>query len=143
MHTLTIYNKETHEPLVVLEQQDGEMHLIGGSQKIAQGLNLSDFQSLEEIAEYVNADNSPLQAVADEGQATNADAGHEEILSETDELMARIEPALQIIRDLIERVEYRRQEQQKRHEKDELGDAGDVMGADAMLLPESPSPTST
>jgi hypothetical protein len=110
---LTIIDKENNDPLVVLDDADGGLRVIGGNPKAVQALGLNQFRDLKSIENYINADpSSNLQAVAEDDPSEQEGPGLDE----------KIAPALKMIKELMERVSAT-QQQRKVDEEQEKPEA--------------------
>ena len=101
---LSILNVQTHEPILILSQDDAGMQVIGGNAQNVQRLGLDRFNNLKEIADYINSDGGEtLQAVLDEkaGDPEPKNASQED----------RLSGPLKVIKDLLARVEQRKKVQ--------------------------------
>jgi hypothetical protein len=108
---LSILNKETQEPMLMLSQDDYGMSVVGGDPKLVQALKLNQFKDLKEIADYINSDpNGPYIA-----QPEDDDQKEEQEQSKPDQLDERIKPALAMIKEMMTRVKSR-QDQDKQEE---------------------------
>ena len=101
---LTLLNTQTHEPILILSQDDAGMQVVGGNSQNVQRLGLDRFNNLKEIADYINSDGGgTLQAIMDEK------AGNPE--PENADQQSRISGPLKVIKDLLARVEQRKKVQ--------------------------------
>lgn len=102
---LTILNAKTHEPILVLTQDDTGIKAIGGNSQNIQRLGLDRFNNLKEISDYINADGGQnLQAIMDEKSINQDDQNASQ--------KERMEGPLQVIKDLLSRVEQRKKVQE-------------------------------
>lgn len=98
---LTIMDLENNEPLVVLSEDEHGLKVVGGNPSMIEALGIGGMRDLKEVADFINSSGDPtVQAIFDEGYVPD-----EANLPELDEL---IRPALQIIKDLISKVEQRK-----------------------------------
>jgi len=118
--TLTITNQESHEPVLVLDQNESGLQVVGGDASMVQTLSLGQFRDLKEISDYINSAGSGFQASFDEasmGEDPQQNASPED----------RMGPALNAIKDLLSRVGQRKKqdEEKKQSEKPEAEMAKD------------------
>lgn len=111
---LTIVRLEApEEPVLILDQNESGMQVVGGDPKMAETLGLSRFKDLKEISDYINSAGSGYQAHFDE-ESMNQDGRQEaEAGPEMDD---RIAPALKTLKELMSRVQDR-QAQSKANEE--------------------------
>jgi hypothetical protein len=102
---LTIIDSKSHEPLLVLTEDDRGMSVVGGDPKYVKVLGLDRFSNIKEVADYINSAGSELQAIFDSPQERS---GQEDQV----DMDSRIKPALDMIRALMDKVNDR-----KRREK--------------------------
>ena len=98
---LTIIDSKSHEPLLVLSEDDKGISVVGGDPKMVQALGLQRFSSLKEISDYINSAESDVQAILDD-QKDNQKP------QENPDMDARIKPALDLIRNLMSKVNDRK-----------------------------------
>lgn len=108
---LEILQKETGEPVLVLDQDDMGLAVVGGDQRLVQALKLDQFRDLKEIADYINSDaNGPYAAQFEDQQQPEAEQDPAKQLDE------RMKPALETIRELLSRVQNRQAQDEAKEE---------------------------
>jgi hypothetical protein len=123
---LSIVNRQSNEPVLVLDQDEYGMKVVGGDAKMVDALKLGQFRDLKEIADYINSANSDLVAIGDESQSQ----------AQGQEPDGRSQAALQIIKDLMSKVNDRmaRKEAEKNAKTPEAR-ASATMGAQVVYQP--------
>lgn len=122
--TLTIVSQKSGQPLIILaENEAGGFDVVGGNPQVAQDLNLAQFSTLQEVGEYINGLGSDLQAVADEESMSP---------EENPDMDDRIGPAIQILRELLDRVQQRKQSEEEIKQTQQIGAANESFGAEPM-----------
>lgn len=122
---LTIVSQKSGQPLVMLaENEAGGFDVVGGNPQVAQDLNLAQFSTLPEVADYINGMGSDLQAIADE------ESMEQEPNPTIDD---RIGPAIQILRELLDRVQQRKQSEEAVKQTAQIGSANESFGAEPMM----------
>ena len=128
---LTIMDLENNEPLIVLSEDEYGMKVVGGDPSMIDALGLSKMRELKEVADFINSSGDPtIQAMFDEGYVPD-----EKSLPELEEL---IRPALQIIKDLISKVEERKASQTLESHQD-APEAKILESADAEIIMDAPA----
>lgn len=122
MDKVTIFDMTTHEPVLVLSEDEKGIQVSGGDPRMVNSLQLNRFSSISEIFDYINSDpDSGLQAMYGDGNDANEDApAQEEEQSSEDQTMDKMKGALEIIRALMNKVGQKRdQEKQQKDDKDQ------------------------
>lgn len=128
---LTIMDLQNNEPLVVLSEDEHGLKVVGGNPSMVEALGIGGMRELKEVADFINSSGDPtIQAMFDEGYMPD-----EKNLPELDEL---IRPALQIIKDLISKVEQRKATQALEAHQD-APEAKMLENAEAEVVLEAPA----
>lgn len=106
---LTIIDAKSQHPLLVLSEDDKGMSVVGGDPKYVQVLGLEKFSSLKEVADHINSAGSDVQAVFDQEQ---------EEVQDNPDMDARIKPALELIRNLMQKVNDRKNREKIKENND-------------------------
>ncbi len=138
---LTILSTATHEPVLVLNEDERGLAVVDGDPKWVQTLRLDQFNSLQEIAGYINEPESGFQAILS-GETEPGSDPQQEPTSETQTNlidMERLAPALEIIKQLLARVEERRDRENDQDQSNTAeGRAATTTGAEVVLPMNEP-----
>lgn len=121
--TLTVYENETGQVLFTLSEDESGIKITGGDPRYVKALKLDQFHTLKDIADYLNVQGSPYQAIFDKPKA-------EDQPSSTDD---RLEPSLKILNDLIQRISERKMREQQ-SEAQKKPEAEMLSGTDAQVI---------
>jgi len=125
---LSILNKQTQEPMLVLDQDDYGLSVVGGDTKLVQALKLNQFKDLKEIADYLNSDpNGPYLAQFEDEEEQPKPEDQQKPLDD------RMKPALQVIKEMMSRVKNR-QDQEKAKEEAEKPEAQILNTTDSQVM---------
>lgn len=119
MLILTISDKQSEEPLVILGEDDSGMSVIGGDPRQVKALGLNQFSNLKEMEELINSEeDSDIKASFEEDAVA---VGEEENLNGKNnaDFDDRIAPCLDILKDLMAKVDARRQQEQSENAAEE------------------------
>jgi len=109
--TLTIIDSKSHEPLLVLSEDDKGLSVAGGDPKYVKVLGLDRFSNLKEIADHINSAGSDVQALFEDGEdATEPEQANPDMDD-------RIKPALDMIRALMTKVNDRKKREKQEEDQ--------------------------
>jgi len=125
-----IDSENNDQPILSLSEDENGVSVVGGDAKLVSALGLDKMQDLKEIASFINDAGSNLQAMFQEGESPEEQDEPGEDNATMDE---RIGPALEIIKDLLKRVQARKeQEEMLQGAAGEDGQKAQAMGAEIM-----------
>ena len=109
---LTIIDSKSHEPMLIIEETDKGLQVVGGDARMVNALGLQKFSSLKEISDHINSAESDVQAIMDDGQDSQSQP------DQNPDMDSRIKPALDMIRTLMQKVNERKKREKINEDSD-------------------------
>jgi len=100
---------DNQQPVLVLEETAYGVQAVGGDPRYIEALGLNQFRTLKDIADYVNGAGQGFQAVFDE-ESQNESQQEEPSLDD------QLAPALNILKEMMSRVQQRQAKEQAQKE---------------------------